>query len=333
MNATLLPAEMALRLTAAAARALDQDCAVEGLSRLSGGASAETWRFDLLYEGQRKGYILRRSATTESNRFSTAIGKATEAQIQRIARAHAVPAPPILFELNDADGLGEGYVMARVDGETLAPKILSLPHLESARTHLAAQCGEILARLHRIDSAHFPTGLSDQSALPQLDQLESLYRSFDQPQPVLEYGFRWLKNHAPPPTTLALVHGDFRNGNLVVNDHGIAAVLDWELCHLGDPAEDLGWLCVRSWRFGKPQNVVGGFGGLDDLRRAYEQAGGEAMTPERLLYWQAFGTLRWGVICLFQTFSHLRGELKSVELAAIGRRVSETESDLLELIC
>src|SRR5690606_2244787 len=140
---------------------------------------------------------------------------------------------------------------------------------------------------------------------PQLQQLEALYRSFDQPQPVFEFGLRWLRQNAPDPMPLVLVHGDFRNGNFVVNENGIAAVLDWELAHLGDPAEDLGWLCVRSWRFGKPENEVGGFGSLDDLLRAYEQNGGVPLDPQRVRYWQAFGTLRWGIICLFQVFSHL----------------------------
>lgn len=325
--------DLSAALAAAASRALQQNCTVQGLARLSGGASAETWRFELQHADQRTGCILRRSATTERDRFSTSISKATEAQLQRLARQHEVPAPRILFELESSDGLGEGYVMARVDGETLAPKILSLPHLEAARPLLTGQCGELLARLHRIETATLPTGLTDQSALPQLAQLEALYRQFEQPQPVFEYGLRWLREHAPEAGPLRLVHGDFRNGNLVVDESGIAAVLDWELAHLGDPAEDLGWLCVRSWRFGKPENPVGGFGQLETLLQTYEKAGGEAITPERVRYWQAFGTLRWGVICLFQVFSHLRGEQQSVELAAIGRRVSETEFDLLELIC
>ena len=197
---------------------------------------------------------------------------------------------------------------------------------------MTAQCGSILAGIHRLDISDVKHLLADQSPLPQLNSLEALYRSFNQPQPVFEFGLRWLRENAPSPVPLALVHGDFRNGNFVVNESGIAAVLDWELSHLGDPAEDLGWLCVRSWRFGRPDKTVGGFGDLPELLAAYEQAGGAAIDPQRVRYWQAFGTLRWGVICLFQVFNYLRGLQKSVELAAIGRRVSETEYDFLELI-
>ncbi len=324
--------DFAAALTAAAERALQEKGRVEKLTRLSGGASAETWRFEWHGERHVLPCILRRSAVASGGQFSTSITKATEAQVQRLARQQHVPAPRILFELQAGDGLGDGYVMEQVSGETLAPKILSEPKLENARRNLAAQCGTILAGIHRIDIAPLRNLLTDQSALPQLQQLEALYRSFEQPQPVFEFGLRWLRENAPPPVPLALVHGDFRNGNFVVNENGMAAVLDWELSHLGDPAEDLGWLCVRSWRFGKPENAVGGFGDLTELLRAYEQAGGNPIDPQRVRYWQAFGTLRWGVICLFQVFSHLRGHQQSVELAAIGRRVSETEFDFLELI-
>ena len=331
-SVTNSPAALALDLSRAATEALQQHSRVEGLVQLSGGASAETWRFDLHTTDSVIPCILRRSATNERNRFSTSISKATEAELQRLARRQGVPAPEILFELAPDSGLGEGYVMARVEGETLAPKILKAPELEPARSILTGQCGRILANLHQVDIQNLGDRLEDQSALPQLAMLETLYRSFDQPQPVFEYGLRWLREHAPKSPDLALVHGDFRNGNFVVDGSGLVAVLDWELAHLGDPVEDLGWLCVRSWRFSQPQNPVGGFGQIAELLEAYHEAGGRPVDLNRLRYWQAFGTLRWGIICLFQVFSHLRGEQSSVELAAIGRRVSETESDLLELI-
>jgi aminoglycoside phosphotransferase (APT) family kinase protein len=96
--------------------------------------------------------------------------------------------------------------------------------------------------------------------------------------------------------------------------------------------EDLGWLCVKSWRFGVVDKPVGGFGELDDLCAAYEEAGGARVDPEVVRYWIAFGTLKWGVICEMQAFAHLHGVVRSVEQATIGRRVAEMEWDLLELI-
>jgi aminoglycoside phosphotransferase (APT) family kinase protein len=127
------------------------------------------------------------------------------------------------------------------------------------------------------------------------------------------------------------VHGDFRNGNLIVGPDGIRAVLDWELAHLGDPLEDLGWLCVKAWRFGSPL-PVGGFGTYDDLIQAYEKASGAAVDRAALRWWEMFGVFKWAVICVLQAQRHLTGGQRSVELAALGRRVAENEWDLLQML-
>jgi aminoglycoside phosphotransferase (APT) family kinase protein len=128
------------------------------------------------------------------------------------------------------------------------------------------------------------------------------------------------------------VHGDFRNGNFVIGPDGIRAVLDWELAHLGDPIEDLGWLCVKSWRFGNADLIAGGFGSLDELIAAYADASGTAITEDVVRFWVVLGTVKWGVICVGQAFTHLIGAVRSVELAALGRRVAEMEWDLLDLL-
>jgi hypothetical protein len=128
-----------------------------------------------------------------------------------------------------------------------------------------------------------------------------------------------------------LVHGDFRLGNLIVGPEGLRAVLDWELTHLGNPAEDLGWLCVKAWRFGAQQPVAG-VGSREDLLAAYREAGGADISVAELRWWEVLGTLRWGVICMTQAWAHLSGAHRSVELAAIGRRVCEQEWDLLLLL-
>jgi aminoglycoside phosphotransferase (APT) family kinase protein len=137
--------------------------------------------------------------------------------------------------------------------------------------------------------------------------------------------------HAPSEEVRAVVHGDFRVGNLIVGPEGLRAVLDWELAHVGDPGEDLGWLCVRSWRFGG-EGRVGGVGDLGDLLDGYAAAGGRPVDEAAVRYWEVFGNVRWAVICLVQAFSHLHGFRRSVELAAVGRRVCEVEHDLLELL-
>src|SRR2546425_4538937 len=201
---------------------------------------------------------------------------------------------------------------------------------------MAGQCGEPLARIHGIDlSALPPLPAPDPGQPPARAQVEQ-YRKFlddlGEPHPAFELALRWLDENRPPPRPVALVHGDFRNGNFIVGPDGIRAVLDWELAHLGDPVEDLGWLCVKSWRFGVTDRRVGGFGTVDDLLAAYRAAGGRDVDPTELRYWEAMGTLKWGVICEIQAFTHLQGTVRSVELATLGRRVAEMEWDLLELI-
>ncbi len=122
-------------------------------------------------------------------------------------------------------------------------------------------------------------------------------------------------------------------GNLIVDGSDLAAVLDWELVHIGEIYEDLAWFCIRAWRFGAPASMAaGGLGSIDDFVAAYEDAGGAAVDRAALRWWLVVATLRWGVICRFQAERHLSGQTRSVELAAIGRRVCETEWDLLDLL-
>lgn len=316
-------------LLAAFARHMECPSAVENLRPLSGGASADSWSFDALFNESRKGLILRLSLAGKKDPIR--LDRKTEAVVQKIAADAKVAVAPVIFILDDEDGLGLGYVMERIDGETLAPKILNNDEYCRARGIMARQCGEILARIHSIDTKKLPV-LPELPAAAILETLHALYASFKQNHPVFEYAFRWLKEHIPDGKRLGLVHGDFRNGNFIVGPEGIRAVLDWELAHLGDPMEDLGWICVNSWRFGKIQLPVGGFGTRDQLYEGYESAGGTGLDPEAVHFWEVFGTLKWGFACILQAFTHLKGKKRSVELAAIGRRVSETEIDLLDLL-
>jgi aminoglycoside phosphotransferase (APT) family kinase protein len=161
-------------------------------------------------------------------------------------------------------------------------------------------------------------------------------RSIAPPAPggaILELAFQYLRAHLPEPVEPVLLHGDFRNGNIMFDpETGVAAVLDWELAHLGDPAEDMGWICTNSWRFGRPDKPVGGFGDYADLLAGYQDAGGQPIPLSRVRFWQMLGSLRWGVMCLTMYLSWANGVEKSVERPMIGRRVSETEADLVVLL-
>lgn len=301
---------------------------VSAATLLTGGASAETWRFDCEAGGEVYPCVLRRSSLQGEDRFGVSLSKQQEAACLDAVAPFGVPVPKVHFRL--PPGLGEGYVMARCEGEALARKILRDEVFARARAALPAQCAQALGKLHSVPATAIP-GIPLLDAVTQLQELESLYRSFDLPSAVFELVLRWLAAHLPPQAETAWVHGDFRMGNLLVDGDGLAAVLDWELSHRGDPVEDLGWFCVRSWRFGLPAEA-GGLCSRERWLSAYADVTGRVIEPRRLHFWEVFGTLKWGVICQFQVRQFLTVKPVSLELAAIGRRVSEVEHDLLLLM-
>jgi aminoglycoside phosphotransferase (APT) family kinase protein len=291
---------------------------VTNLRRLSGGASRETSSFELdgeplIVQQERPGSV------------RTGGGMRSEAKLLVAAAAAGVPVARLRYDGTDHDR--PFIVTEAVEGETIARKILRDEEWAPVRPKLAAQCGEALAAIHRIPVDAAPE-LEHQD---QITQYRDVLDLLGEPHPAFELGFRWLERNRPPSTGVAVVHGDFRHGNFIVGPDGLRAVLDWEIAHLGDPMEDLGWLCVKAWRFGaKPP--VGGFGQYDDLFSAYAAAAGVAVDPDAVHWWEVLGTLKWGVMCIMQASSHLSGMTRSVELAAIGRRVCENEYDLLRLL-
>jgi aminoglycoside phosphotransferase (APT) family kinase protein len=299
---------------------------VSGLRRLSGGASQETWAFRA---GDRE-LILRRKPEGMTG-SGNAIGLDKEAALIQAAAKQGAPVPPIVHVCTPDDGLGEAYVMGKVEGETLGRRIVRDEAFAAVRPGLARQCGEVLARIHATPLEDLPE-LVVSDAASELAKYEAIYRGVGDRRPIFEAAFRWLKDRAPPMEQPVLLHGDFRNGNMMFHPEvGVAAVLDWELAHLGDPAEDMGWICTASWRFGgaKP---VGGFGDYEELLAGYEAAGGKPIPLERVLYWQTLGSLKWGVMCLIMYTAWKSGADSSVERAMIGRRTSETEIDLIALL-
>jgi aminoglycoside phosphotransferase (APT) family kinase protein len=297
---------------------------IEDLTRLPGGASKDTWSFS----ARERDGGLRRLVLRADRAESLGLSMALEAALLRAASSAGVPVPPVVGVGGESEGAGAAFlIMEFVDGETIPRRILRDGQLGAARSVLAEQCGRILAAVHRIPPAAVP-GLP---AGDPLEQLRSQLVQFGQPHPAFELGLLWLERTRPARSAECVVHGDFRNGNLIIGAEGIRAVLDWELAHLGEPLEDLGWLCVKAWRFGS-KLPVGGFGTVEQLTAAYEGAGGGHVDAAALDWWTVFGTLRWGIICIAQTLAHVSGAVRSVELAAIGRRVCEVESDLMDLL-
>jgi aminoglycoside phosphotransferase (APT) family kinase protein len=291
---------------------------VSGLARLSGGASRETWRFEadgspLILQRQRDGAV--RPMTTE-------------VAVLRAAHEGGVAVPEVVVDGGASTALGNPFMVVRaVEGETIARKILRDDEFSAARARLTADIGTAMARLHSLPPQSAP-GLVEQ------DEVATYRRVLDdlgEPHPVFEVAFRWLEANRPASSERAIVHGDFRLGNVMVDGNGLVAVLDWELAHVGDPMEDLGWVCVKAWRFGGG-NPVAGLGTYDELFDAYEAAGRPRPDIDVVRWWEVLGTLKWGIMCITQAASHLNGLARSHELAAIGRRVCENEWDLIGLL-
>lgn len=288
---------------------------VHELTRLSGGASRETWRF--VADG--------RSLVVQRQRAGDVRDMMIEARVIAAARAADVPVPELVAAERQDDGSAFMIVEA-IAGETIARKIQRDDEYVEARALLPEQLGEALAAIHTIEPVE---------GLESVDQIAHYTEAMDElvdtgighPQPMLELVRRWLIENRPPDVAPVVLHGDFRLGNLIVDGSGLTAVIDWELAHVGDPMEDLGWLCVKAWRFGQKPPVAG-LGEYDRLFRAYEAAAGRTVDPDVVRWWEVMGTWKWAVMCSLQAGVHLSGAARSHELAAIGRRVCESEYDL-----
>src|SRR5262249_13732046 len=177
-----------------------------------------------------------------------------------------------------------GRVMGRGAGETIARRILRDDTYRPARKVLVRQIAEFAAGLHALEVPGY---------LPESDPLAGLraqLAAFGEVSPVFEQALRTLEADRPPARAPVIVHGDLRLGNLPAGPASLLAVIDWDLVHAGNPAEDLGWFCVKAWRFGVAA-PAGGLGSREELLAAYRAAGGADITAEELRWWELFGSL------------------------------------------
>ena len=299
---------------------------VTGLTRLSGGANRETWSFaaensnnqilDLILQMDRPG-MERLEGTC-----------AREAKIITIAKKTGVPVPDVILSGHSENFSGRSFsITSKIPGETIARKILRDDEWGIARQNFIADSAKALAAIHSIQETEL-TDIDLQRTDDALDTLRLVYEALKDPHPTFDLTFRWLEKNRPAPTGLTFVHGDYRLGNLLFGEKGLNAVLDWEIAHLGDPSEDLGWMCERAWRFGGSGKVAG-ISDYASLLQNYEIESGRKISIATLQWWEIFGTLRWGIICLQMGGDFRSGRTNSLEIAAIGRRVAENEYDLL----
>ena len=318
------------KLAAYCSETFGADGKLDQLRRLSGGASMESWGFS--YGGEQ--LVLRRlpdglSADDDGLR---GVPLATQADIIELAGAAGVTAPQVRGRLSPEHGLGEGFIMTKAEGETLPHKILGNPEFAEAEQNLTEQCARELALIHNIPLQTLPTSLEYFSPAELIRLQKDKYDEIGGQIPIYEYAFRWLNENAPDDGDKNLLHGDFRMGNLMIDQKGLSAVLDWELVRLGDPVQDLAYLCTPSWRFGHYEKLAGGFDSADSLLQAYANASGKQVDAERFHFWLIYSTLWWGVACMVMGQIWRSHGDRSLERTVIGRRVSEVEIDLA-LLC
>lgn len=304
---------------------------VRNLRRLTGGATKKTWAFDWIAGGAQQALILQQApGPAGPPGGAPKLGAAQDAALMIAARAGGAPAPLVRLVLQPQDGLGEGYVTEFVAGETLGRRVVRDEAFATARPRMARQCGEILATIHRLPTEP----LQFLQRLSPADELrvygDALARSGVR-HPALAYALRWTEQNLPLDWEPAVVHADFRTGNLIVGPDGVRCVLDWEIARIGDAMQDLGVLCMRTWRFGGA-GEVGGFGSREDLYAGYEATSGQRVDPRRVRFWEAFSNLKWAIACARRGSSvRADGRQASLELSAVGRRLEEPLWDFLAL--
>lgn len=322
------------------ARQSGAPAAVTGCVRLPGGTLRDAWGIDARVDAgpfagsHRLVYLQDRGGGPVESRLR----REDEFRVLAVVHAAGVRAPRPYWHVprDDLEGLGPGLILERVDGEAVGRRILEDRAFEAVRPRVLEQMGEELARIHGVP-CDAVTGLPAPpcgKGAPEagLDEVERTLREGEEPHPALELALRWLRPRMPAPRPPVVSHGDYRLGNVVVHpSDGLRAVLDWELVHLGDPGEDLGWACIRFWQ-GVDQPGRRGLGPKERFLDGYARVAGWRLAPEMVVYWEVFANLRWAVITLRQARRHLTGRERSLELASIGRRCAEVEWELLRLI-
>jgi aminoglycoside phosphotransferase (APT) family kinase protein len=278
------------------------------VQRLSSGASRETFALATV-SGRELVLQMERGQEPDA-------GRPAQAPLLSAALEAGVPVPRVVAHGSGDAALGPSWIVVEALAGTTDPLEILAGEGVAGAPELIDSIAAALAAVHRMPV--------DRSLAPAIeDPVAAVRRSYDhlgEPHPTFELAFRALAT-SPPSAGRALVHGDFRIGNLMVGERGVTGVLDWELAHLGDPIEDLGWLCVPAWRFTRPDRPAAGLGTREELAEAYESHSGTAVDLDALRWWELAGTLRWGVICVMQAFTHLSGAARSIAAQIRGRAI------------
>ncbi len=311
---------------------------ITGLRRLQGGALQENWGFHArssggaLHGDQR--LVMRTSPATG---IAASLTRHQEFVVQKAAFAAGVTVAEPLFVCEDPAVWGKPFfIMRRVDGIAAPDRITGDRALDPTLPAVAERLGRELARVHTIRPPRpdlaFLTPAADTGPIQQIARFRAYLDSHSTPRPVLEWGIRWLETHTLPPAGPVLCHHDFRTGNYLLNGTAVAAILDWEFAGWGDPHEDIGWFCCKSWRFARLDREAGGIADRAPFYRGYQSESGEWIDEQRARFWEVLASVRWAIIALQQSDRHMFGGERGLDLALTGRRATQCELEILMLL-
>ena len=317
------------------------DLQIIGMHKLAGGAIQENWHLEILANGgvfASTGSVVLRTDAPSS--VGESHSRAQEFALLRTAHAAGVKVATPHFLCSDDTIIGTPFfIMDYCSGQGQARRITRDPALADFGDRLAGELGREMARIHAVTTSAAELSFlpldGDNAAVAQLADSRAAPDVLAEGQPVIEYALNWLEDRLDGWQRTAprrLCHRDFRSGNFLVEAGRLTAVLDWEFAGWSDPAEDIGWLCARCWRFGNDDLVVGGIAGFAPFKQAYEAESGTTIDIAAVVYWQLVAEIRWAIIALQQQERALFGGETSLELALSGYLAAEMESNMLALI-
>ncbi len=314
--------------------------AVSGLIRIPGGASRETWSFDARWRESgrevQRGFIIRRDP--EASVLETA--RDVEFHVYSALADTSIPVPKVYWLEEETEWLDRPFfVMERIDGCETLPQPLITEQYAPGRPKIAEHAVQILADIHNLDWKALdldflgvPGGPSDCGPREVTKWEDTLRKDALEPQPVLEAALRWLKRHPPPPAQkIALVHADYRTGNFLYSADRIRGWLDWEMVHLGDPMEDVGWFCIKPWRWARDERV-GALLERQEFYRLYEKYSGLRVDEEAVQFWEVLGNIKLAVIFITGGRSFCDGRTRNIFIGFLGRNLAALEEEIIELI-
>jgi aminoglycoside phosphotransferase (APT) family kinase protein len=311
---------------------LARDIAVTHVRRIVGGASRVTYSLDAAWHDDAGHH--ERGLIVVSNReaeFAAYRGMATS----------DVPVPEALWIEGDANWFGGPFfVTSRIDGCATRRQQEFEPPYDAVGETLGRNLFQIGGRIAAFDWQEADWDFLEAPAADRCCERElghwaqTIEQSRWDPQPIARAAIDWLRRHPPPPAQrVSVVHGDFRTGNVLFDETGqIHGVVDWEMCHLGDPLEDLAWTCMRNWRWER-MALASGLIDLPVAHHEWEVASALTVDPAAYHWWEIFTHVKAQGIWLTGARNFADGLAEEISLPGHAIRRGPTDDrSLLELL-